>query len=58
MLEIPDKSLFPGTGPNGNGIPATFADLGDISQTRARMGFLMSQNATHYLADARRRAVV
>src|SRR6201988_704954 len=21
MLEIPDKSLFPGTGPNGNGMP-------------------------------------
>src|SRR6266542_223104 len=23
MLKIPDKSLFPGTGPNGNGIPET-----------------------------------
>jgi len=21
LLEIPDKSLFPGTGPNGNGVP-------------------------------------
>ena len=24
MLKIPDKSLFPGTGPDGNGMPATF----------------------------------
>lgn len=24
MLEIPDKSLFPGTGPTGNGMPVTF----------------------------------
>ena len=23
MLKVPDKSLFPGTGPDGNGIPAT-----------------------------------
>ncbi len=24
MLKIPDKSLFPGTGPDGNGMPVTF----------------------------------
>src|SRR5713226_5376143 len=24
MIKVPDKSKFPGTGPNGNGIPVTF----------------------------------
>src|SRR5712672_1062701 len=28
MLEIPDKSLFPGTGPNGNGMPERIKSQG------------------------------
>src|SRR3954451_16699672 len=28
MLEIPDKSLFPGTGPNGNGLPERLKSQG------------------------------
>src|SRR5262245_9288989 len=28
MLEIPDKSLFPGTGPNGNGMPERIRSQG------------------------------
>src|SRR3979490_417474 len=28
MLQIPDKSLFPGTGPNGNGMPAHIRSQG------------------------------
>jgi hypothetical protein len=36
LLEIPDKSLFPGTGPNGNGMPDTLKSQGqwlDIVKT-------------------------
>jgi len=33
MLKIPDKSLFPGTGENGNGVPATFHTQGEWLNT-------------------------
>ncbi len=29
MIHVPDKSKFPGTGPNGNGIPVAFKTQGD-----------------------------
>src|SRR3977135_362125 len=33
MLKIPDKSLFPGTGPNGNGMPVSLKSQGQWLST-------------------------
>ena len=54
MMKIPDKSLFPGTGPKGNGMADQDAQPGDVARQRQVAGLRLLPPARQQ-ADARHR---